>query len=333
MLENLIKALEIYIGYYHIPHVLTITWLVCQEGKRYLDKQPFFKKTTISEALRRIEFWEFSDRIIRMIYPIPKTKTVLLCFDTTLLIRWSLNIPFVRKAYDVSGRRKCLGIILMFCFGIFKGRKIVKIPLGFRVCVGKKRTEILCEFLSDMAPYFRQRKIRVLLDGSLVSRETVLRCLSLGFHVTGVIRRNMKVEVGKVRDLQVAGWKQVAAWGIRVFVVPTLREVRKLGGEKVWEVQYLFSTGTSNPTRVVREYGLRWSQEVFHRVIKKELGLSEVQFRSPILIRNWVSIVCIAYVLLLRYEGRWRDRRARLSEQICSYMEACKDEKMRSFGM
>jgi hypothetical protein len=84
---------------------------------------------------------------------------------------------------------------------------------------------------------------------------------------------------------------------------------------------YIFSSDTKmNATRVFwihkKRREIEWKQRRFHRIAKKELGLDNVQFRSDIANINQIATVCIAYIILCGYEGKWREGKEALREEV-----------------
>lgn len=236
--------------------------------------------------------------------------------------RWSLSIPFSKESYDTAYNCSCLGICILFCFGIFvQGRRKIKVPLGFKICFSKKRTEVL--FLEDFRDKFRNGSVCVLLDGSLSCAQTVSKSRELGFEVIGVIRGNLLInESSKIEGLTGAEVVYVRSWRMKVLCVPILREIRKRGGEKVLKTFYYFSTNTRMPsTRVIGGYSLRWEIEVFHRIAKKERGLDKMKFRSVRMIKNWIYIVIISYVILSKREGSWLERKKEVLAEVERYLK------------
>ncbi len=302
---------------HQIP-LLALLWSSLSDRKA-LDENPFFSHHQLYRKMGTL--CPFVLSVLSRLFSFGLTlfakglASLPLSVDTTVIRRNGTKLPFVKKTYDPLVKKGVVGQVIAIACVPF-GR--LAFPVGFVLLKGQRK-EGLFVLLSRLS--FPCKKVTLLLDGGLMSKEVVKWVKEKkGWHVAGVIRRNMKVvyrgREGRVDEIvDRPKVVTVLCWGCKVLCVPFQRRNQK--------TYYLACTEWKLPAKkAIQRYRKRVQIEVLIRVLKQEMGIGKRLVRDEEKLKSWVGICLIGAWLIAGREGKNREKREEVKKAIEGYLSA-----------
>lgn len=238
-------------------------------------------------------------------------KQIMAIFDDSRNTKlYAKEIEGLNVGFDGSTKKIMLGFTIVNAL-LTDGN--IDIPVNCMQYVNKElaqgsymtKGEIAIAIIAELIKTFTLQ--RILADAHYATEKVFKFLCRLSLSFLMKMPRNRKVTVNgktdqlqnilKLKKNQRTAYIKAEIYGISLYFYVIKLETKS--------TVYFVSNDLINPYDVYKLYKLRWKIEIFHRVAKQQLGLSDCQMRSSEKQRQHALYVMYAYALASIYRYIW----------------------------